>query len=63
MKGFQDNPLFDDYQRFEPDELKKKVNIMLSHIHIDNLDIPFIVMYRKEYIISYLICPAGECLR
>eukprot|EP00178_Gracilaria_changii_P025661 TRINITY_DN78_c0_g1_i3.p1 TRINITY_DN78_c0_g1~~TRINITY_DN78_c0_g1_i3.p1 ORF type:complete len:1944 (+),score=292.56 TRINITY_DN78_c0_g1_i3:324-6155(+) len=61
--GFQENPMFADITRFPASEVKKRIVVVLSYIHIDNLDIPFIAMYRKDYITPYLVQPAGEVLR
>lgn len=62
-RGFQNNPNFQDHDRFPPDAVKKKILVVLSYIHIDKLDIPFIAMYRKDYITPYMVPPAGERLR
>ncbi|CAN8076025.1 unnamed protein product [Agarophyton chilense] len=61
--GFQENPVFADVVRFPAIEVKKRIVVVLSYIHIDNLDIPFIAMYRKDYITPYLVQSAGEVLR
>eukprot|EP00177_Eucheuma_denticulatum_P005646 GFKZ01010281.1.p1 GENE.GFKZ01010281.1~~GFKZ01010281.1.p1 ORF type:complete len:1889 (+),score=337.09 GFKZ01010281.1:227-5893(+) len=61
--GFAGNPLFRDFARFDPEEVTTKIVVVLSYIHIDKLDIPFIAMYRKDYITPFLIPPAGERLR
>lgn len=61
--GFQDNPMFRDLNRFNTDEMLKKITVCLTYIHIDKLDIPFIAMYRKDYITPQLILPAGEVHR
>ncbi|KAI0565514.1 SH2 [Gracilaria domingensis] len=61
--GFQENPVFADIMRFPAIEVKKRIVVVLSYMHIDNLDIPFIAMYRKDYITPYLVQSAGEILR
>lgn len=69
-RGFKGNPLYKDKEdvteekkRFSEDKLKKRIVVVLSYIHIDKLDIPFIAMYRKDYINPCLIHPAGEVMR
>lgn len=62
-RGFKTKPLFQDYDLFDPEKVTNKIVVVLSYIHIDKLDIPFIAMYRKDYITPYLIPPAGERFR
>lgn len=62
-KGFHGNPLYSDLKRFPPLEVTSKIEVLLSYIHIDNLDIPFISLYRKDYIKPFLIRSAGEVFR
>ncbi|PXF48492.1 Transcription elongation factor SPT6-like [Gracilariopsis chorda] len=61
--GFRDNPLYLHVTRFPAEEVKKRIVVLLSYMKIDSLDVPFIAMYRKDYITPYLIHPAGEVQR
>lgn len=61
--GFRDNPMFQDYEHYKPEAVTNRIVVVLSYIHIDKLDIPFIAMYRKDYITPFLIPRAGEVLR
>lgn len=61
-KCFQSNPDFGG-DAFASEDLLQKINICLSYIHIDKLDVPFIAMYRKDYISKLLVPSAGEFLR
>lgn len=59
-KGFLDNPQFSSDPRYQSDELVQKISVFLSYVHIDKLDIPFIAMYRRDYLSPLLIHDAGE---
>ena len=61
--GFRDNPMFQDLEHYKPEAVTNRIVVVLSYIHIDKLDIPFIAMYRKDYITPFLIPRAGEILR
>lgn len=61
--GFENNPFFADKTYYTPDSVLNKIIVVLSYIHIDKLDIPFIAMYRKDYITPFLIPAAGEAFR
>lgn len=62
-RGFLENPRFRGNSRYESDDVVEKIAVLLCYIHIDNLDIPFIAMYRKEYVSDLLIPPCGEVFR
>lgn len=48
---------------YQPENVKEKIAVFLQYVHRDKLDIPFIAMYRKDYIMPELICDVGENLR
>lgn len=62
-RGFLDNPQFSSDPNFQSEELVQKITVFLSYVHIDKLDVPFIAMYRRDYISSLLICNVGESWR
>ena len=62
-KGFKENPDYADVSRFAPEEVTKKIAMLLSYLYIDKFDIPFIAMYRKDYLTPELINPVGEVYR
>lgn len=59
-KGFLDNPQFSSDPRYQSDDLVQKISVFLSYVHIDKLDIPFIAMYRRDYLSPLLIHNVGE---
>lgn len=59
-RGFLEHPQFRSDRRYQTDDLIQKVSVFLSYIHIDKLDIPFIAMYRRDYLSPLLIHDAGE---
>lgn len=62
-KGFLDNPKFNGDSRYQSGQIVQKIIVILSYVHIDKLDLPFIAMYRKDYVSSILIPTAGEYFR
>lgn len=44
---------------FSADNVVKKIEIVLNYIHGENLDIPFIAQYRKDYVSPELLYPCG----
>lgn len=62
-KGFLENPRFTGNSRYESDDVVEKIVELLSFIHISKLDIPFVAMYRQDYVSDLLIPPSGEVRR
>ncbi len=60
--GFRDDPNIGAI-RMPPDQVTEKIAVFLQYVYRDKLDIPFIAMYRKDYITPELIWDAGENLR
>eukprot|EP00171_Calliarthron_tuberculosum_P007308 IDg7308t1 len=57
--GFRHDPNCGAFQ-YQPENVKEKIAVFLQYLHRDKLDIPFIAMYRKDYITPELICESGE---
>lgn len=48
------------FQQYTADDVKSKIQRFLEYVHQDKLDVPFIAMYRKDYILPELVCEVGE---
>lgn len=46
--------------KYPAEDVTEKIGVFLQYVHKDKLDIPFIAMYRKDYILPELICEVGE---
>lgn len=46
--------------RMNPEKVVEKIAVFLEYVHKDKLDVPFIAMYRKDYISPELVCEVGE---
>lgn len=56
-RSFSLNPAFTT--TFTPENIVKKIEIVLNYMHKEKLDIPFIAQYRKDYIGPELLFPCG----
>mmetsp|Transcript_13013 Transcript_13013/g.40065 ORF Transcript_13013/g.40065 Transcript_13013/m.40065 type:complete len:1752 (+) Transcript_13013:53-5308(+) len=50
--AFQNNPFYEDIDR---KAVVEKISVALAFLHVETLDVPFVAVYRKEYVMDDLM--------